>query len=279
MDNTTILDELFATARTYESALAIALRVGDEMVASASATRLREALDHASTVAGNFAAAAGSPTRRAALRDMYLASTIGMQELLRRRLPTPCSTDPDRCYRWAAERDQTKVARGGPHVFELNSNGRDLQNASFHGLHVSRSKFLTDLRDATLVDAFIERCDFTYARLERTIWQRTCITHSFYRDALFGNATLDDVAFFDCDLRDADFSLFETRGATMSSTQFIRCDLRGSRWVGRDLSSAGSTIEFINCQLHGMVCDSNPRSVSRADISPQGDGSWVMGMC
>jgi len=279
MGNATILDDLFITARMHESALAIALRVGDEMMARASATRLREALERATAAVDKIdIAAAGSPTRWAALRDMYLASTIGMHELLRRSLPPPCSSDPDRGRRWAAACDQTKVARGGPHVFELQSNGRDLQQALFYRLHVARSKFLTDLRDATFLDTFIERCDFTYARLDRTIWQRTCVTHSFYHDASFEGASLDDVAFFDCDLRNTDFSLYSAR-ATMNSTQFIRCDLRGSRWFGRDLSSAGSTIEFIDCQLHGMVCDGAPRSLSRADISPKGDGSWVVGVC
>jgi hypothetical protein len=279
VNDETELDKLFTTARACESALAIALRVGDETTAAASATRLRKTLGHARFAIVN--GSVGNPPRRHALVEMFLVSTRGMRQLLQRN---PITSAPDdeyhkhRLRRWGAAIFDTKVPRGGPHLFELDSHGRDLQQALFNGLHVARSKFLTDLRDATFVDTFIERSDFTYARLERTLWQRTCITHSFYHDASFENASLDDVAFFDCDLRDTDFSHNSAR-ATMNSTQFIRCDLRGSRWFGRDLSSASSTIEFIDCQLHGMVCHGTPRSVSRADISPSGDGSWVMGVC
>ena len=277
MDNTEALDALFAEARTHESALAIALRAGDEMMAFAAATRLREALGHA--VSQIDIAAAGSPTRRTALREMYLASTIGMHQLLQRNLATSDTPDPDRQRRWAAARSETKASRGGPDIFELDSRGKELPEALFFRLHVANSRLLTDLRRSTFVDTFIECSDFTLAKFDGAIWQRTCIRRSFFHYSSFKNAILDDVAFFDCDLRDTDFSFNSSRAAAATTAQFIHCDLRGSRWLGRDLSTSGSPIDFIDCQLHGMVYDASPRNVSRADISPNGDGSWVMGSC
>ena len=274
MDNATILDDLFAMARTYESALAIALRVGDETTALASATRLRKALDHARFAIEN--ASAGNPARRNALVEMVLVSTRGMRQLLQRNPITSAPLGQDRLRRWAAAMHETKVSRGGPHLFELDSHGRDLQQALFYRLHVAHSKLLTDLRDATFVDTFIEFTDFTFAKFDRAIMQRTCIRHSHFRDSSFRNAILDDVAFFDCDLRDADLSFSSSiRGPVATTAQFIRCDLRGARCLGRDLSA----VDFIGCQVHGMASDTRARSISRADISPTGDGSWVMGVC
>jgi uncharacterized protein YjbI with pentapeptide repeats len=274
MDNTTILDELFATARTYESALAIALRACDEMMAVEASTRLREVLGRA--VLAIETTAIDSALHRKTLRDMYLNSTIGMNQLVRRVPSGTTHLDAGRLRRWAAASAETKVPRGGPHLFEFDSHGRDLQEALFFGLHVAHSKFLTDLRSAMFVDTFIERSDFAYAKLDRAILQRTCIRHSFFRDASFKNTVLDDVAFFDCDLRDADLSFSSSiRGAAATTAQFIRCDLRGARCLGRDLSA----VDFIGCQVHGMASDTRARSISRADVSENGDGSWVMGVC
>ena len=279
MDNTTILDDLFAKARTCESALAIALRVRDETTALASATRLRKMLDHARFAIVN--ATVGNPARGHALVEMFLLSTRGMRQLLQRNPITsaPLDQDPldqDRLRRWGVAIAETKVPRGGPHLFELDSHGRDLQQALFCGLHVARSKFLADLRDSTFVDTFVEFTDFTFAKLDRAIMQRTCIRHSSFRDSSFRNAIFDDIAFFDCDLRDADLSCSGgIRGAVATTAQFIRCDLRGARCLGRDLSA----VDFIGCQVHGMASDTRARSISRADVSANGDGSWVMGVC
>jgi len=274
MDNTTILDDLFAKARTCESALAIALRVRDETTALASATRLRKMLDHARFAIEN--AATADPARRNTLVEMLLVSTRGMRQLLQRNPITSAPLDQDRLRRWAAALSETKVPRGGPHLFEVDSHGRDLQQALFYGLHVARSKFLTDLRDSTFVDTFVEFTDFTFAKFDRAIMQRTCIRHSSFRDSSFQNAIFDDIAFFDCDLRDADLSCSGgIRGAVATTAQFIRCDLRGARCLGRDLSA----VDFIGCQVHGMASDTRARSISRADVSERGDGSWVMGVC
>ena len=274
MNDEAELDKLFIAARQQESALAIALRACDEMMAVEASTRLREALGRAVFAIENTSI--DNPLHRKTLRDMYLTSTIGMNQLIRRVPSGPAHLDAGRLRRWAVACAETKVPRGGPHLFEFDSHGRDLQESLFFGLHVAHSKFLTDLRNAMFIDTFVERSDFAYARLDRAILQRTCIRYSFFRESSFKDAILDDVAFFDCDLRDADLSFSGSiRGAVGMTAQFIRCDLRGARCLGRDLSA----VDFLGCQVHGMAADTRARSISRADVSPRGDGSWVMGVC
>lgn len=133
----------------------------------------------------------------------------------------------------------------------------------------------SDLRLAVFDGASIERTAFTGADLDRSTWRGAVATDASFHRAVLGNAWLDDGTFRRCDFRDADFRLL-TQGirATTAAAVFEDCDLRGTRWDGRDLSGA----TFVRCRLAGIAgrCSAiaNVR-IEAADVSPEGDGSRI----
>ena len=80
--------------------------------------------------------------------------------------------------------------------------------------------------------------------------------------------------FLDCDFRGADLAVGELGAPiTMTGAQFVRCDLRWSRWCNRTLAG----VRFVGCKLHGVIGRPLVGAVviDRPDLSPDGDGSWI----
>ena len=93
-------------------------------------------------------------------------------------------------------------------------------------------------------------------------------------DADFANSALDEAVFIDCDLRGANLALRKDLLGTTTLTRFERCDLRDTRWEGRDIDGA----VFIDCRFHGA--SGRPARIAGVriewpDISPDGDGSVI----
>ena len=127
---------------------------------------------------------------------------------------------------------------------------------------------------ANLGDATILRCRFTNANLERTAWYRSTLTGCNLAGSRLANAALDRAVFTDCDLRGATLALV-THGVlgTSKEAEFIRCDLRDTRWDGRDLFR----VRFVGCKLAGAAGTPvlEATVIERPDLSPAGDGSQI----
>lgn len=269
------LDELLSRARAFESALTLALRVGDETATLLAVARLRLVADQLSeTLAHVGSRSEGHGSTVAAMLSASL------QRIDRAREGAPVSIvscDQQRLRRWLMAMGQTMVRRKGPHLFEMDAEGICLRSAQLFDLHVSHCRLITDLRDAHFRNTMVESSDLTYANLDDSVWQDSTVHRSFLRESTLLNVTFHDAAFFDCDLRGAKLAL-KSLGthALPASVQFVRCDLRGSQWFGADLRG----VELIECKLHRaeFPMDCQPPRISRSDFSLAGDGSVISGV-
>ncbi|HEY0479681.1 MAG TPA: pentapeptide repeat-containing protein [Kofleriaceae bacterium] len=127
---------------------------------------------------------------------------------------------------------------------------------------------------AVLAGARLERCDLSRASLDGTSWHRALLVHCVLRRASLIDARLDRADVRDCDLRGADLSIARSpEVATLAGTRFVRCDLRDTRWNGRELGGA----VFVDCKLFGARGASALAGVviERPDLSRLGDGSQI----
>jgi hypothetical protein len=223
-------------ARRYESALDVALRAEDPVNARRAGAALRQVLGD--VIVAIEAAGMENPRHRVLLAEMFLLSTTTMCRLLRRvpgiaEAAGPCGV---------------RARHRSPTLLGLDTGGRNFTQTSFLGLHVASSRFMSDLSHSVFRDTFIESSDFTYGSLQHALLQRSCAWHSFFRHCSFADATFDEMIFIDCDLRGADFT---TSPGSRQDTrlQFIGCDLRDTRWAGRDLTSSS----FVDCRASELV--------------------------
>jgi len=238
------LDELFETARQHESALNLALRVHDDATAAIECVHLRQALGRMSRMIDRKAGD-NEPLRRS-LTDVFVSATQRMRCLLESAPVTIAAPELGRFQRWTRARTTTLIARNGPHIFELDAAGHELQEVVFFSLHVASSRFITNLRRATFWDTFIEGTDFNYSRLDNSDWKDTCVTRSFFRDSSFQDAVFQGCAFFACDFTNVDFSTTHDRPMAAGGsrvTQFVRCNMTGTTWNNRNLSN----VDFFGC--------------------------------
>lgn len=128
---------------------------------------------------------------------------------------------------------------------------------------------------AVLDDAVIDETSFEEANLDRSTWAGAATTAASFDRVVFGNAWLDGARFRGCTFRKADLRLL-TEGikCTTRGALFEDCDLRFTRWDGRDLDGA----TFIRCKLAGIT--GTPASLANVriedpDLSPEGDGSDI----
>ncbi|HEY4177713.1 MAG TPA: pentapeptide repeat-containing protein [Kofleriaceae bacterium] len=141
--------------------------------------------------------------------------------------------------------DLSYATLDGARLVDVSFRGASLENASayeasFVGCHFEGlDAFLFKLRATRF-----ERCDFTGANLMRSVWTQCAITTSAFTGVDLRNARLDEAVFTDCDLRDADLSVPEPGVNTARGARFVRCDLRGAKWDGRDLDG----VEFVDCR-------------------------------
>jgi uncharacterized protein YjbI with pentapeptide repeats len=107
-----------------------------------------------------------------------------------------------------------------------------------------------DLSMAVLAGAQLARCGFARADLSGTSWHRAVVARCGLARAELVDARLDRAVFTDCDLRGADLSIARSPHVdSLAGAQFVRCDLRDTRWRGRDLSGA----TFVDCVRGGAL--------------------------
>jgi len=262
------LDEHFMLARRHAAALVLARRVGAEAVEDTAAAHLRRTLLRAVGIID--AAAAVDAQVHAILVATFNEATPAMYELLQ-GIPTSGNDPRPKLSRWEGATARLFEVRGGrSHVFKLDASGKDLQEAVVCGLHVSHSRFITDMRRARFVDSLVEASDFSYADLRGTLWQRARIRSCYFREVRLWDAAFDDTMFIDCDMRAADFSTDIANLSTTPGVTFIRCDLRGARWGGRDHSG----FELLDCQVFDAadLAASTAQQDEPRDPSTVGDG-------
>jgi uncharacterized protein YjbI with pentapeptide repeats len=123
--------------------------------------------------------------------------------------------------------------------------------------------------------AVIDETSFERANLDRSTWAAATATAASFDSATFGNAWLDAGLFRGCTFRKASFGrLTEGVKCTTRGAVFEDCDLRFTRWDGRNLDGAA----FVRCKLAGIT--GIPASLAHVrieapDLSPEGDGSDI----
>jgi uncharacterized protein YjbI with pentapeptide repeats len=145
--------------------------------------------------------------------------------------------------------------------------------------HVIRGSFAqAQLAIAAFDGAVIDATSFAGANLERSTWANANVTGASFDSANLGNAWLDAGRFRGCTFHEADFRLI-TQGikCTTRGAVFEDCDLRLTRWDGRDLSGA----TFVRCKLAGISgvpsALANVR-IDDPDLSADGNGSDIGGV-
>ena len=267
------LRRIFADVRRHECSLAIACTTRDDVLASIAAGRLSKALRRAA--AALQALPRDAAVSRLTLSSMLSDSTRRMQALV---VPTSTTGRPDdarRLARWAMAAWEAPPGSGALDVFELDGAGITLDETQFAGLHLARCRFISSLQRARFAEVQFDDCDFTYANLSKTAWQRAWINRSFLRESRLTEAAFDRTTFVDCDLRCVDFSVANPAIPTHDLV-FLRCDLRRTNWTGRDLSG----VTAVDCRVHQVIGigRSSPLRVIRADVSLWGNASEMIGL-
>jgi uncharacterized protein YjbI with pentapeptide repeats len=146
------------------------------------------------------------------------------------------------------------VDLGYAHLDGAELRGSSLANANLTGASLRRAQVEHTSFDAAamalakLDDASVSDARFVGADLDRSQWCDAHVRDTVFDGARFGNAALDRATFERCSFRGTDLS--PTTRAPVPTTQgarFIDCDLRESRWSGRDVSLA----EFVRCHSDG----------------------------
>jgi uncharacterized protein YjbI with pentapeptide repeats len=115
-------------------------------------------------------------------------------------------------------------------------------------------------------------CDLSDADLSGARWHGGTAVRCSFDGAELMDLGADRAVFLDCDLQGVDLSVDEPGArATMAGAQFLRCDLRWTRWENRTLAG----VRFVGCRLHGVMGAPNFEGVviDDPDLSPEGDGS------
>lgn len=161
-------------------------------------------------------------------------------------------------------------------VVDLDLDDLDLPRISLRGAHLTEvtlrrtgcvaadarsSRWLRcqlehgSLAMAVLAGAHLEHCDLSRANLESTSWHRATLARCVLRGAVLIDARLEGAVFTDCDLRGADLAIARAPDvATLAGARFVRCDLRDTRWEGRELGGA----DFVDCLINSLVASHRP---------------------
>jgi uncharacterized protein YjbI with pentapeptide repeats len=157
-------------------------------------------------------------------------------------------------------------------VREANAESLQLTGATLAGGTFERSV----LALAVFNDAKVDGTSFTESNLDRTTWAGATVSGARFERVLFGNAWMDGGRFRGCDFQGADFRPRTDlpKRPTAAGALFEDCDLRGTKWEGRDLSRAS----FIRCRFAGA--SGKPAAMANVtlqepDLSEAGDGSRV----
>ena len=131
-------------------------------------------------------------------------------------------------------------------LIDLRAAGANLRSCSFVETTLTGCDFRrADLALAKLDRAVVAGGTWDGARLDRALLAGARLSDVSLRDVTIAHARLDGATFTGCDLRDADLSLHKDLLGTNRGTHFRQCDLRGTRWTGRNRHEA----TFTDCQL------------------------------
>jgi uncharacterized protein YjbI with pentapeptide repeats len=156
----------------------------------------------------------------------------------------------------------------------VRANDAHLASVRFDDARLSRVSLLRGTLPHVHFDrAFIDASDLRETVLDRTTWPDAYVGTTAFDGSTFGDAVLDAATFSRCTFARADF---RSRSAATTRAVFEDCDLRSTRWHGRDV--AGAT--FVRCKLAGV--QGRPGGLDAAtfvetDLSPDGDGSDIAG--
>ncbi|MDQ3367994.1 MAG: pentapeptide repeat-containing protein, partial [Myxococcota bacterium] len=158
---------------------------------------------------------------------------------------------------------------------EVYARDANLAEASARRAAFVRCQFARSVMDLFKApSATLDACDFTAARLIRSVWYETTFRGCTFRGADLTDALLSGATFLDCDFRDADLAITSTTFAgSTHQTQFLRCDLRGVRLAGRDLDR----VRMVDCKVAGTRCRPivHDAIIERPDLSESADGSRI----
>jgi uncharacterized protein YjbI with pentapeptide repeats len=223
------LEDTLVRARDVLSALMRAVTAGDAVIAVATSGGLRQCLLEASGMLRAAVAERWLP--ESSLGDSLLRATDGILTLLRGEphIMPPATKAPAPDVSLLLEESRHRE------ISKYDSRGRCLDDVSLSHVHLTQSRFITSMRGSTFAHATVDHCDFTYARLDGSTWERVAIRGSSLRFCSLVDAGFESVVFRRCDLRDADLGATGTSLAPFDVT-FIECDLRGASWHGRDVA-------------------------------------------
>jgi hypothetical protein len=157
-------------------------------------------------------------------------------------------------YACAADSDPDEA----PHLVGLQGRMADLHDTSWRSLHATDCVLDgARLRGAVLDNAVLERCTLAGVDLTGGSLRWAKLDGCNLADARLTNVAIEHARFVDCDLRRADFSVLRGALARTLRAAFVRCDLRDSRWHGRDLAG----VLFLDCNLGGAHADGAADSI------------------
>lgn len=265
---------LINRARRETLLMFVALQQQDRIQAVFAATRARIALAGAER---QFAAWAGDVTGWNGVGELLAAVRAWAQPGL-----DECALAIRSCrefYECLAHRSASGVnaiCADDAILSVLDLDDLDLSGATFRRARIEQCHMVTStLSRGCFDEAKVDRSDLSRTNLERSRWCGAVVTGSRLAGAVMIDTTLDGARFVECDLRGVDLSIVN-RGelATSLRAEFVRCDLRESKWCRRVLSGA----RLIDCKLYGShgppVLDGT--EIERSDLSSKGDGSMIV---
>jgi uncharacterized protein YjbI with pentapeptide repeats len=169
-----------------------------------------------------------------------------------------------------------RMARlSGTRLLDLDARGVSLDGATAIEARLSRVNLAgASMQGANLQAVVARDCDFSGASLTYSQWHGATVIRCSFNGAVLREFSSDAAVFLDCDFQGADLAVGELGArVTMAGAQFLRCDLRRSRWCNRTLAG----VRLIGCKLHGVL--GPPRFsgviIDHPDLSMEGDGSWT----
>lgn len=292
-DRDAAIDALLAIARRETLLLAVAIGAIDDDGAAVASARLRWAIGTARRL---IATLDGDDLIERHACDLDRVANRAQRWLVLEP-PQPLQTIRGLVDRLAGRRGRrgSGIAAAHASLVDLDLDGLDLSRISLQSAiltEVTARRASCDAADAratrwlrcqldasslamaVFTGGAMEHCDLSRANLEGTSWHRATLSHcKLVRTALI-DARLDRAVFTDCDLRAADLGVVRSPNvASLAGARFVRCDLRDTRWSGRELGGA----TFVDCKLfgaHGAPALAGV-VIEVPDLSRSGDGSQI----
>jgi uncharacterized protein YjbI with pentapeptide repeats len=120
-------------------------------------------------------------------------------------------------------------------LLDLDARGANLDGAIAIEARLSRVNLTgASMQDMNLRGVLARDCDFSDTNLANAQWHGGTVARCSFNGAELWDLSADRAVFLDCDFHGADLSVGELgEHATMIGAQFLRCDLRWSRWENR----------------------------------------------